>query len=260
MSGPLADRLSLAGRAALVTGASGTLGAHFAETLAAAGASVVLAARRTEAMRTVAERIRSAGGEARVVPLDVTDPASVVAAFDDAEGALGRPLDVIVNNSGIASPGAALEQSEQDWAGLLEVNLGGARRVAVEAARRLVAAERPGSIVNIASILGLRQGAGVTAYATSKAALVQLTKQLALEWARHGIRVNALAPGYVETELNRDFFASEAGRAMVRRIPQRRLGEPDDLDGPLLLLAADAGAYITGAVLTVDGGHLLSPL
>ena len=260
MNAALLERFSLAGRAALVTGASGTLGARFATTLAGAGAAVVLAARRTEAMRPLAERIGAAGGEAHVVALDVSDPGSVVTAFDAAVAALGRPPDVVVNNSGISAPGAALEQSEEAWAALLAVNLGGARRVAVEAARRLVDAGRPASIVNVASILGLRQGAGVTAYATSKAALIQLTRQLALEWARHGIRVNALAPGYVETDLNRDFFATEAGRATIGRIPQRRLGEPADLDGPLLLLASDAGAFMTGSVLTADGGHLLSPL
>ena len=132
--------------------------------------------------------------------------------------------------------------------------------MSVAVAARLVEAGRPGAIVNVASILGLRQGAGVSAYATSKAALIQLTKQHALEWARHGIRVNALAPGYVETDINRDFFATDHGQAQIRRIPQRRLGQAGDLAGPLLLLASDAGAFMTGSVLVADGGHLLSPL
>ena len=142
----------------------------------------------------------------------------------------------------------------------MAVNLDGARRVAVEAARRMVAEERTGAIVNIASILGLRQGTGVSAYATSKAALIQMTKSHALEWARHGIRVNALAPGYIETDINRDFFATDAGKSQIKRIPMRRLGHAQELDGALLLLASDAGSFITGSVLTVDGGHLLSPL
>jgi NAD(P)-dependent dehydrogenase (short-subunit alcohol dehydrogenase family) len=255
----LASRFSLQGRVALVTGASGVLGGRFAETLSGAGAGVVLAARRVELMERLRDRIAHAGGKAVVVALDVTDAGSVATAFDAAEGALGT-VDVVVNNSGIAEPGSALEQSDADWSRLFAVNFDGARRVAVEAARRLVAAKRPGAIVNVASILGLRQGAGVTAYAASKAALIQLTRQHALEWARHGIRVNALAPGYVETDLNRDYFASEQGQAMVRRIPQRRLGQPEELDGPLLLLASEAGAFMTGSVLVADGGHLVSPL
>jgi NAD(P)-dependent dehydrogenase (short-subunit alcohol dehydrogenase family) len=194
-----------------------------------------------------------------VASLDVTEAGSVKAAFDDAEAALGI-VDIVVNNSGIAQPGSALDQAEEDWSRLFAINLDGARRVAVEAARRLVAAGRGGAIINIASILGLRQGPGVTAYAASKAALIQMTRQHALEWARHRIRVNALAPGYVETDLNRDFFATDAGKAMLRRIPQRRLGRPEDLDGPLLLLASEAGSFMTGSVLVADGGHLLSPL
>lgn len=132
--------------------------------------------------------------------------------------------------------------------------------MSVAVARRLIERARPGAIVNIASILGLRQGAGLSAYATSKAALIQLTRQHALEWARHGIRVNALAPGYVETDLNRDFFATDPGQALIRRIPQRRLGRPQDLAGPLLLLASEAGSFMTGSVLVADGGHLLAPL
>ena len=259
MTPDLAERFSLSGRVALVTGASGALGARFAETLAGAGAAVVLAARRTQAMEPLRDRLQAAGARAIVVALDVTDPQAVVAAFDAAEATLG-PVDVLVNNSGIAEPGAALEQSDADWARIFAVNLDGARRMAVEAAHRMVAGGRPGVIVNVASILGLRQGAGVSAYATTKAALIQMTRQHALEWARHGIRVNALAPGYIETDLNRDFFASAHGQVMIKRVPQRRLGQPQDLDGPLLLLASDAGTFMTGSVLVADGGHLTSPL
>ena len=250
------DRFRLDGRVALVTGASGALGAEFARGLADAGARVVLAARRVEAMQVLARQLT----DAHVTALDVTDPDSVRRAVDAAEAWAGTPVDLLVNNSGIAIPGSSLEQSDHDWARVMGVNLDGARRMSVAVAARLVEAGRPGAIVNVASILGLRQGAGVSAYATSKAALIQLTKQHALEWARHGIRVNALAPGYVETDINRDFFATDHGQAQIRRIPQRRLGQAGDLAGPLLLLASDAGAFMTGSVLVADGGHLLSPL
>lgn len=256
MTPDLAARFSLGGRTALVTGASGALGARFAEVLAGAGASVVLAARRIGPMEALADRL---GSRAAVVAMDVTDGSSVERALADAEAALG-PVDVVVNNSGVADPAASLDQSDDDWLKVFAVNLDGARRVSVAAVRRLVALKRPGAIVNVASILGLRQGAGVTAYAASKAAMVQMTAQHALEWARHGVRVNALAPGYIETDLNRDFFASDAGKAQVKRIPQRRLGRPEELDAPLLLLASDAGSFITGTTLVVDGGHLVSPL
>lgn len=256
MTPDLAARFSLEGRTALVTGASGALGARFAEVLAGAGAAVVLAARRVAPMEALRDRL---GARTAVVAMDVTDSASVAAALADAEAALG-PVDIVVNNSGVADPAASLDQSDEDWLKVFAVNLDGARRVSVAAVRRLVARKRPGAIVNVASILGLRQGAGVTAYAASKAAMVQMTAQHALEWARHGIRVNALAPGYIETDLNRDFFASDAGKAQVRRITQRRLGKPEELDGPLLLLASDAGSFITGTTLVVDGGHLVSPL
>ena len=256
MSPALAARFSLEGRVALVTGASGGLGARFARVLAEAGASVVLAARRVERLEALAAELP----RAVAVPLDLTEPGAVAPAFDAAEAALGAPVDVLVNNSGIAEPGATLDQPEEAWARTWAVNLDGARRMGVEAARRLIDAGRPGSMVNVASILGLRQGAGVSAYATSKAALIQLTKQMALEWARHGIRVNALAPGYVETDINRAFFGTDAGRALLGRVPMRRLGQPEELDGALLLLASDAGAFITGSVLVADGGHVVSGL
>lgn len=259
MTPDVAARFSLAGRTALVTGASGALGARFASVLAGTGAAVVLAARRIEPMEALRDTLRAQGARVTVARLDVTDPGSVVAAFDAAEAELGT-VDILVNNSGIAEPAAALEQSDSDWGRVFAVNLDGARRMSVQAARRLVAAGCPGAIVNVASILGMRQGTGVSAYAASKAALIQLTKQHALEWARHRIRVNAVAPGYIETDMNRDFFETEAGKAMIRRIPQRRLGRPEELDGTLLLLASEAGAFITGSVVVVDGGHLVAPL
>jgi NAD(P)-dependent dehydrogenase (short-subunit alcohol dehydrogenase family) len=256
---PLA-RFSLEGRRALVTGASGVLGARFARVLAGAGASVALAARRVSAMQSLQAEIVGQGGNAATVGLDLTNASSIPAVLDRVEAVLGGVADIVVNASGIALPGALLEQPDEDWTAVMAVNLEGARRMAHQAAQRLVAIGARGSIVNVASILGLRQGAGVAAYATSKAALVQLTKQQALEWARYGIRVNALCPGYIETDINRDFFATDAGLAQIKRVPQRRLGQPSELDGALLLLASEAGSFITGTALVVDGGHLLSPL
>ena len=251
--------LTLEGHTALVTGANGGLGSHFAEVLAQAGAKVAVAARRVDSLRELEQRIVAAGGRAHAIALDVTRRESVVAAFEQAAEALG-PVTVVVNNAGVAVTKPILEQTEEDWMGVIEVNLNGAWRVAQEAARHMVKHQRGGSIVNIASILGLRVSAQVPAYAASKAALIQLTKAMALELARHKIRVNALAPGYVETSINREFFGSDAGQALVKRIPQRRIGAPGELDGALLLLASDAGSYATGSVLVVDGGQLVNTL
>jgi NAD(P)-dependent dehydrogenase (short-subunit alcohol dehydrogenase family) len=251
--------LTLEGRVALVTGANGGLGAHFAETLSAAGAKVALCARRVETLADVAARIRERGGAAHVVALDVTRRESVVAAFDDAAQALG-PVNVVVNNAGVAVTKPLLDHTDDDWDQVVGVNLTGAWRVAQEAARHMVKHANGGSIVNIASILGLRVSAQVPSYAASKAALIHLTKAMALELARHRIRVNALAPGYVETGINREFFQSDAGQALIKRIPQRRIGVPGELDGALLLLASDAGSYATGSVFVVDGGHLVNTL
>lgn len=255
-----APAFRLDGRRALVTGASGGLGLHFAGVLAAAGATVVLAARRADRLEAEVARLRTQGGNAHAVSLDVTDAASVRAAFDAAEAAAGGPIDLVVNNAGVPGEGRVLDMGEAEWDRVLDTNLKGAWLSGREAARRLAAAGQGGSIVNIASILGLRVAGGVAAYCASKAGLLHLTKAMALELARHRIRVNALAPGYVETDLNRDFFASDAGHKLVQRIPQRRLGQASELDGPLLLLASEAGSYMTGAVLEVDGGHLCSSL
>ncbi|AOR80502.1 SDR family NAD(P)-dependent oxidoreductase [Novosphingobium resinovorum] len=245
----------LTGKRALVTGASSGLGAHFARVLARAGAHVVVAARREEALRTLVEEIMRAGGSAAAVRLDVTDAASVA----EAVAAAGR-LDVLVNNAGVTNTKPVLDQTEDDFDFILDTNLKGGFLVATQVARAMRDAGTGGSIVNVASILGLRQGGQVTPYAISKAGVIQMTRQLGLELARFGIRVNALAPGYVATELNDAFFASEAGQVLVRRIPQRRLGALEDLDGPLLLLASDTSRYMTGSTITVDGGHLVSTL
>ncbi|AEI82281.1 short chain dehydrogenase family protein 52 (plasmid) [Cupriavidus necator N-1] len=249
----------LNGKRVLVTGAFGGLGSHFAKVLAAAGAHVALAGRRLDAGNRLAAEIRAAGGMACVVEMDVTSADSVSAAFDRAVADLGAPLDCVVNNAGVALTRPAVEYTDSDWQGVIDVNLNGAWRVARVAGERMIV-RKHGSIVNVASILGLRVAQQVPAYAAAKAGLIQLTKALALEWARHGVRVNALAPGYIATALNRDFFASEAGQALIRRVPQRRLGQPAHLDAPLLLLASDASEFMTGSVLAVDGGHLVSSL
>ncbi|MBR0666822.1 SDR family oxidoreductase [Roseomonas hellenica] len=252
------DRLfSLGGRTALVTGASGTLGGHFARVLHGAGARVALAARRTEATARLAAEL---GDGAVPVPLDVTDAGSIAACYAAAEAAFGEACSIIVNNAGIAVTKPVLEMAPEDFDGVLDVNLRGCFLVAQEGARRLVAAKRPGSIVNIASVLGTRIIPGVAGYTAAKAGLLHMTRQMAVEFARYGIRVNAIAPGYVASDINAGFFASEPGQAMLKRVPQRRLGTPEDLTGPLLLLASDAGAHMTGSTITVDGGHSINSL
>ena len=249
----------LSGRTALVTGASSGLGRHFALTLARAGARVALAARRADKLEDLRREIEGAGGQAAAVSLDVTDAAGVTTAIGDAAARLG-PVRVLVNNAGVAVSKGVLEASEADWDQVVDTNLKGAWLVAQAAARHMAEHKEGGSIVNIASITGLRVAGQVAAYATSKAALLHLTRSMALELARHKIRVNAIAPGYIATELNQDFFASPAGEALVKRIPQRRLGRPEELDGALLLLASDASSYMTGSTIVVDGGHLQSSL
>ncbi len=247
--------LSLAGRAAFVTGASSGFGAHFARILARSGARVVVGARRVAALDRLVAEINAEGGDARAVALDVRDLSSVRAAVQAA-----GPIDILVNNAGVGVTKPVLDQTSEDWSFVVDTNLRGAFFVAQEVARKMRERGAGGSIVNIASILGLRQGGQVSTYAISKAGMIQMTKQLALELARYNIRVNALAPGYFGTDINADFFATEAGKAMIKRVPMRRLGELADLDGPLLLLASDASRFMTGSVIEVDGGHLLSSL
>ena len=245
----------LRGKTALVTGASSGLGAHFAARLAAAGAEVILAARRTEALARVVAGIVAARGSCTAVALDVTDEASIASAAD----AFAR-ADILVNNAGIARESSFLDHAAADWDSVFGTNVRGMFLATQAAARGMKARGLGGSIINIASITGLRQGAGIVSYAVSKAACIQLTKVSALELARFKIRVNALAPGYIATDLNAPLWETEGGKAMIRRIPQRRLGQPEELDGPLLLLASDASSYMTGSVIEVDGGHLVSAL
>jgi NAD(P)-dependent dehydrogenase (short-subunit alcohol dehydrogenase family) len=256
---PAGGLLDLTGKVALITGASAGLGRHFAGVVAGAGATVVATARRAAALEEVSAELERAGGRCHAVAMDVTDPDSVRAGFEEAARLAGRAPDILVNNAGTTLTKPAIDLTPADWAGVMDTNLTGAFTAAQAAARGMRAAGG-GSIVNIASILGLRVAGMVAPYAVSKAGLIQLTKALALEWARDGIRVNALAPGYIGTDLNRDFFETEPGQRLVKRIPQRRLGRPEDLDGALLLLCSDASAYMTGSVIEIDGGHLASTL
>jgi NAD(P)-dependent dehydrogenase (short-subunit alcohol dehydrogenase family) len=244
----------LSGRVALVTGASSGLGRHFALTLARAGASVAIAARRSEKLEALSEELSVEGDRGLPLRMDVTDRSAIEAAFAHAQTELGTPT-IIVNNAGVTIDAPSLEQSEADWDRVVDTDLKGAWMVACEAARRLIEAEKGGSIINIASILGLRGSARLAAYGAAKAGLVNLTSTLAAEWARHDIRVNALCPGYIVTDLNRDFLEGPGGEKLKKRVPQRRFGHVQDLDGPLLLLASDASRWMTGSALVVDGGH-----
>jgi NAD(P)-dependent dehydrogenase (short-subunit alcohol dehydrogenase family) len=251
---------SLANRTALVTGASSGLGRHFAGVLAGAGATVVVAARRMDKLEEVAAEIEAGGGKALAVEMDVTDDGSVRAAFDSVREALGRPCDVVINNSGMSREGWFREQSEEDWNAVIDTNLTGVWRVGKHATNALIEAKAKGSIVNIASITAHRTQYMTTAYCVSKAGVDHLTRHMALENARYGIRVNAISPGYFRTAINDDYLDSEAGEAMRKRIAFRRFGDYRELDGALLLLASEAGSYMTGSTIVVDGGHLLSSL
>jgi NAD(P)-dependent dehydrogenase (short-subunit alcohol dehydrogenase family) len=245
----------LSGKTALVTGASSGLGEHFARCLGSAGASVVLAARRAERLKALQAELAGKSVMATAVELDVTSSDSVAAAL-----AAAGPVDIVINNAGISIVKPALEMPEQDWDSVVDTNLRGAWLVAQGAAKRWVAAKKPGVVVNIASILGLRTIGQVAPYNASKAGLIHLTRALAMEWARYNIRINAICPGYIETEMNSAFWKTPGGQKLIERIPQRRIGKPEHLDGALLLLASDAGEFMTGSVITVDGGHTVSSL
>ncbi len=249
----------LEGQIALVTGASSGLGMHFAQTLAAAGCTVGLAARRGDKLRSLAEQIEAQDGTAIVLEMDVTDAASVDAGLERLTEIAGTPT-ILVNNAGTAAPASFLEATPDETAQVFALNQNAPWQVAQSVCRRLVEAKLGGSIINIASITGLRTLGGAASYVVSKAALVQMTKVLALELARHDIRVNAIAPGYFATDLNRDFLESDAGQKIIRRVPMRRSGNLEDLDGALLLLASNRSRFMTGSIIPVDGGHLVSGL
>ena len=253
------ELFNLAGHNALVTGASGGLGRHLAVTLARAGARVAVAARRIDKLAEVVSEIQGLGGHADAFSMNVTDQTSVLAALDRVGERLGV-ADIVVNNAGVSSTRRALDVDDATWNTVVGTNLTGAWMVAQETARRMVAAKSGGSIINVTSILASRVAGGVAPYAASKAGLRHLTRSLALEFAQYDIRVNSLAPGYIVTELNREFLASSSGERLKARIPTRRFGNFRDLDGALLLLASGAGAYITGAEIVADGGHLCSSL
>jgi 3-oxoacyl-[acyl-carrier protein] reductase len=251
-----ADMFNLKGRVALVTGASSGLGVQFAKALADNGAAVALVARRADRLRSLKDEIEGKGGRAVAIEADVTDHAAIARAFDAAEKAFGT-VTILVNNAGIAHGGRAVEMPPEEWRKVLSTNLDAVFFWAQEAARRLLAAKKLGAIVNIASVLGLAVSKGAVAYATAKAGVVQVTKALAVELAFKGVRVNAIAPGWFVTEMNDDYLSGEEGAAIKREIPMGRFGNPGDLDGALLLLVSDAGSYITGATVVVDGGQVI---
>lgn len=241
----------------LITGASQGIGRQFARLLSAHGAAVVLAARQTEKLKSLEDEIRGRGGRAVAVRMDVTDSASIAKAIDSAEAALG-PVSVLVNNAGIAIEKLAIDQTEADWDSVINANLKGAYFAATEMARRMIARKQEGNIVNVASVVSVAVLKSLSTYAVSKAGLVQATKALALELAGNRIRVNVLAPGYIDTEMNHGFWSTPPAEKLLRRIPQRRVGSESDLDGAIMLLASKASRYMTGSVVTVDGGFLLT--
>ena len=255
--GKIPSVFDLTGQRAIVTGASRGLGRHFALTLARAGVQVVLAARGIDRLEAAVKEIEGFGGCAVAIQVDVTDGKSVRACVDTAEKALG-PIDILVNNAGTAVTKPLLEHVEEDWDSVLDTNLKGVWLMGQEVARHMARREQGGSIINIASVLGERGISQLPGYCASKGGIINLTRAMAVELAPHRIRVNAIAPGYIETDMNRQFFATQAGQRLIKRIPQRRLGQVEDLDGVLLLLASDASRYMTGSVITIDGGQSAS--
>ncbi|MCG8494683.1 MAG: glucose 1-dehydrogenase [Enterobacterales bacterium] len=251
--------LSVKDKTIFITGASSGFGLSFAKALAEAGAKVAAAARRRDRLEALVEEINANGGTCVAIEMDVADKASVQSALDTIEASLGLP-HVLINNAGVGCDNAFLKLTEEEWDTTLNTNLKGAFLVSQAVSQRLVERGDGGSIINIASILGERVAGNVAPYAASKAGLIHLTKTMALELARYQIRVNAIAPGYVETDINQAFFKTELGQKLIKRIPQRNLGQIEDLLGPLTLLASDASRYMTGSVIAVDGGHLVSSL
>jgi NAD(P)-dependent dehydrogenase (short-subunit alcohol dehydrogenase family) len=250
------DIFSLKGRVAMVTGASSGLGVRFAQVLAANGAAVALVARRADRLKDVQAAIETAGGRAIAIEADVLDRAAMARAFDQAEKAFGT-VTILVNNAGVAHSTRATDVTEEEWRRVIGTNLDAVFAWAQEAAKRMLAAGQKGAIVNIASVLGFGVSKGTIAYSTAKAGVIQMTKGLGLELAFKGVRVNAIAPGWFVTEINRDYLEG-AGKSLTRDIPVGRFGQDGDLDGALLLLVSDAGSYIAGATLVVDGGQMVA--
>eukprot|EP00039_Didymoeca_costata_P022712 m.347227 g.347227 ORF g.347227 m.347227 type:complete len:256 (+) comp31886_c0_seq1:23-790(+) len=250
---------SLRGKTVLVTGASSGLGAKFARIVGEAGAQVAIAARRKDRLETLKQDLERSGIPVMSTYMDVLSVDSITKAFSQVEEVFGV-CNVVINNAGVADSKPAIRIEEQSWDHVLDTNLKGAFFVAKEAGKRLMRSKQPGSIINIASILGMRPGIGHASYGSAKAGLLHLNKILALEYARHNIRVNAICPGYFLTEMNRDYFDTEKGIQYIKSTPAGRLGAADELTGPVLLLASDASSYMNGSVLAVDGGHLCSSL
>jgi NAD(P)-dependent dehydrogenase (short-subunit alcohol dehydrogenase family) len=259
------NRFDLSGRIALVTGASSGFGEQFSKVLAEAGAEVIACARRVDRLQNLVTQIEAAGGRAHAIEMDVTDTASVDHAFAQIDR-IAPAVDILVNNAGISVPGLFVRTSEDDWDRQIETNLKSVWRISRRVVDRMRAyplessSASSRSIINIASILGLAPGKALSLYAISKAGVVQLTKNMALELARDNIRVNALCPGYFKTELNGDYFETDKGREFIARTLAKRWGEMEEISGPLLLLASDAGSFINGTTLTVDGGHMVDAL
>lgn len=247
-------RFSLEGRVALVTGAGSGIGQHLAQMLAEAGAKVACVARRAERVEAAAADIRDAGGTALGCRMDVAEHDSIRSALNRIEAELGT-VDILINNAGLSNPMAFQEMSTEQWNSLLDVNLSGPFFVAQETARRLIMADKPGSIINIASILGQLAYPSFINYGTTKGALIHMTRYMALDLLPHGIRVNAIAPGYFPSEMTNPFYETEAGKKEIQNLPAKRLGSLEELDGPVLLLASNASSYMNGSVVTVDYGH-----
>ena len=256
----MADRFDLTGKVALVTGASSGLGKHFAGVLAEAGAKVVLAARRIDRLEALAADIEAKGGEALAVSMDVTKAETIEAALAATIERFGAPAEIVVNNSGLSREDFFIRMDEADFDLVMDTNTKGVWLVARTFAGALTKAGKQGSMINIASVAGKRVGYTMSAYCASKAACEHMTRAMAVEMARYKVRVNAIAPGYFETEINDSFLNSDEGEKMRKRIPMRRFGEHEELSGPLLLLASEAGSFMTGATLVVDGGHMWSSL
>ncbi len=249
--------IRLDGKTALVTGASSGLGWRFAQILAQAGARVALAARRTDKLEQLKQEIERAGGKACAVRMDVTDVASVRAAVAAAESALGG-IDILLNNSGVSKQQRLVEVEEQDYDYVTDTNCKGAFFVAQAVGRSMIERNSSGRIINISSVAALRAVSQLGIYGMSKAAVIRMTKTMAFEWARYGINVNALCPGYIETELNSFYWGTEGGKKLVSMLPRRRVGRPEDLDGLVLLLASAQSHSINGAVITADDGHAVA--